>query len=81
MYDNPNTPEPFNLTDLNAFSPEEFQNMTSSPINQLDIAIRPDSLGIDRKYVIAFRAARPSGVYGELRYTMRVNAPPLRGKE
>jgi hypothetical protein len=81
MYDDPNTPEPFNLTDLNTFSPEEFQNMASNPINQLDIAIRPNSLEIGRKYIIAFRATRPSGVYGELRFTMLVNSPPVRGKE
>ena len=80
MYDNQNMPEPFNLTDLYAFSPEEFQNMASSPTNQLDIAIKPHSLTSGRKYIMAFRAIRPSGVYGELRYTMLVNSPPNKGK-
>lgn len=80
MYDDPNMPEPFNLTDLNAFSAEEFQNIASSPTNQIDIAIKPNSLEKDRKYIVAFRATRPSGVHGELRYTMLMNSPPSIGK-
>lgn len=81
MYDDPDMPEPFNLTDLSAISPEEFQNMASSPINQIDIAIKPNSLEKDRKYIVAFRATRPSDVYGELRYTMFINSPPRTGKQ
>lgn len=72
-------PEPYNLTDLNVITNEELQNMAWNPTNELGLAIKPNSLQTGRKYTLAFRATRPSGVYGEVRYTMLVNAPPENG--
>ena len=54
--------------------------MTTNPIDELDIAIKPNSLKVGKKYIIAFRAIRPNGVYGELRNTVIVNSPPIGGK-
>ena len=72
--------EPYNLTDLNEIARDEFQKMASNPINELDLAIRPNSLEGGRKYVFAFRATRPDGVYGERRHTVVINAKPQNGK-
>ena len=75
-----NQREPFNLSSLNEIPPAELQGIASNPINELDIAIKPHSLSIGKKYIFAFRAIRPSGVYGELRTTVIVNSPPVGGK-
>ena len=72
-------PEPYNLTDLNEIPRNVLEIMASKPVDELDIAISPNTLEINRKYVLAFRATRPSGVYGELRYTMMINSPPTKG--
>ena len=54
--------------------------MATNPVDELDIAIRPNSLKIGKKYMFAFRATRTNGVYGELRTTVIVNSPPTVGK-
>ena len=54
--------------------------MASNPINELNIAVKPHSLKVGKKYTFAFRATRASGVYGELRTTVIVNSPPVGGK-
>ncbi|XP_028412301.1 uncharacterized protein LOC114535123 [Dendronephthya gigantea] len=79
LYDDVNTPEPYNLTELIEIPREEFSNMTSNPVDELDLAIKPNSLKENKKYIAAFRAIRPSGVVGELRYTLLMNSPPERG--
>ena len=79
LYDDINQREPFNLSTLNEIPPAEFQNMASNPINELNIAIKPHALKIGKKYTFAFRATRTGGVYGELRTTVMVNAPPYGG--
>ena len=79
QYDDVNTPEPYNLTDLTEIPRNELESMTSKPLDELDLAIKPGRLEINRKYIVAFRASRPSGVYGELRYTMLINQPPQPG--
>ena len=78
-YDNVRQFEPFDLSTLKAIPAEEFQNMAANPTDELALAIKPDSLKVDRKYTIAFRAMRPSGVFGELRTTVIVNSPPHGG--
>ena len=80
LYDDVNMPEPYNLTDLNEIDQTKLQGMASNPINELDLAIKPNSLQPGRKYIIAFRAQRPNNVYGELRYTLFIDAPPENGK-
>lgn len=80
LYDHLNQPEPYNLSTLNEIPKHEFQKMASNPINELDLAIKPDTLQIGRKYTLAFRATRPSGSYGECRTTVLVNSPPVGGK-
>ena len=80
MYDDINMPEPYNLTDLNEITQEQLAAMALNPTNELDLAIKQDSLQPGGKYILAFRAIRPSRVYGEVRYTMFVNAGPVNGK-
>ena len=72
-------PEPYNLTGLNEIPRNELENMASKPLDELDLAIKPNTLKTNKKYIVAFRATRPSGVYGELRYTMLINSPPVEG--
>ena len=79
-YDHVDQLEPFNLSSLNEFPPNEFENMVFNPIDELSLAIKPDSLQVGKKYIVAFRATRPSGVYGECRTTMIMNSPPVGGK-
>ena len=79
-YDDVDQVEPFYLSNLKVIPKVEFQNMTMNPIDELNIAIKPNSLKVGRKYTIAFRAIRPNGVYGELRTTVIVNSPPIGGK-
>ena len=80
-YDDVSMPEPYNLTDLNEIPKDELENMASNPVNELDLAIKPNSLKAGGKYILAFQATRPNRVYGELRYTMLINDPPLNGKK
>ena len=80
MYDDINTPQPLNLSALHEIPPNQFQEMVYNPINELDLAIKPYSLQYGKKYTLAFRAARPTGVIGELRTTLLVNSPPAGGK-
>jgi hypothetical protein len=80
LYDDINTPEPLNLSALHEIPTRQFQEMVYNPINELDVAIKPYSLLLGKKYTLAFRAARPSGVIGELRTTILVNLPPTGGK-
>ena len=79
-YDDINQLEPFNLSALNEIPKDEFQHMTSNPPDEINLAIKPDSLQVGKKYTIAFRATRPSGSYGECRTTVIVNSPPVGGK-
>jgi hypothetical protein len=53
--------------------------MTTSPIDALEIALKPKSLEPVKKYILAFRAFRPNGVFGELRYTLLTNDAPVDG--
>ena len=80
LYDDINQLEPFNLSSLNQIPKDEFENMTSNPLDELNLAIKPDSLQAGKKYTVAFRATRPTGVYGECRTTVIVNSPPAGGK-
>ncbi len=80
QYDDINQLEPFNLSTLNVIPKEKFEDMASNPINELNLAIKPDTLQVGKKYTIAFRAARASGVYGECRTTVIINSPPVGGK-
>ena len=68
-YDHINQLEPFNLSSLNQVPKGEFENITTNPLNELNIAIKPDDLQVGKKYAVSFRATRPSGVYGECRTT------------
>ena len=79
-YDDINMPEPYNLSDLNVISENKLKEMAFNPTDQLDLAIKPYSLQTAEKYTFAFRATRPSGVYGEVRNTMLVNDPPANGE-
>ena len=79
-YDDINQAEPFNLSSLNEIPKEQFENMVSNPLDELELAIKPNSLHVGKKYTVAFRATRPSGVYGECRTTVIVNSPPVGGK-
>lgn len=54
--------------------------MASNPINELNLAIKPNTLQVGKKYTFAFRATRLSGAYGECRTTVTVNSPPVGGK-
>jgi hypothetical protein len=78
-YDNLNTPEPYNLSALHEFTSNELKEMTTSPIDALEIALKPKSLEPVKKYILAFRAFRPSGIFGELRYTLLTNDAPVDG--
>lgn len=80
LYDNIKQREPFNLSSLNEVPKADFQNMALNPVDELEIAIKPDSLQAGKKYTIAFRATRASGVYGECRTTVIVNTRPVGGK-
>ena len=79
LYDDINAPEPYNLSRLHEFSSSELKEMTSSPIDGLEIAVKPNALQPQRKYILAFRAFRPNGVFGELRYTLLTNEAPADG--
>ncbi|XP_028413722.1 uncharacterized protein LOC114536576 [Dendronephthya gigantea] len=79
LYDDIHDPEPLNLSALHEISSKEFQNMVRNPINELDLSIKPDALQPGKKYTLAFRATRPSGIFGEVRTTLLVNGPPLGG--
>jgi hypothetical protein len=72
-------PEPYNLTSLNETAKDEFEQMACNPIDGLDIGVKAYSLEPGKKYTLALKAMRPSGVYGELRYTMLINTPPENG--
>ena len=72
-------PEPYNLTNLNEIARDEFEQMACNPVDELDIGIKAYSLKPGKKYILSLRAIRPSGVYGELRYTMLINTPPKNG--
>ena len=80
IFDNINSPEPLNLSSLHEIPQEEFQKMVNNPIDELDLAIKPNALQCDKKYILAFRAMRPSAVLGEQRTTLLVNSPPTGGK-
>ncbi|XP_028408505.1 sperm receptor for egg jelly-like [Dendronephthya gigantea] len=80
LYDNINQHEPFNLSSLTEVPEADFQNMAMNPVDELEIGIKPDSLQVGKKYTIAFRATRVSGVYGECRTTVIVNTPPAGGR-
>ena len=80
IFDNINSPEPLNLSSLHEIPQEEFQNMVYNPINELSLAIKPNALQCDKKYILAFQAIRPSAVLGEQRSTLLVNSPPTGGK-
>ena len=64
---------------LNEFTSNQLTEMTSSPIDALEIAVKPNVLEPKTKYILAFRAYRPSGVFGELRYTLLTNEAPVNG--
>jgi hypothetical protein len=72
-------PEPYNLSALNEFPSSQLTEMASSPIDALEIAIKPNTLEPKTKYILAFRAFRPNGVFGELRYTFLTNDAPVDG--
>ena len=72
-------PEPYNLSKLNEIAKDEFEQMACNPLDSLDIGIKPYSLEPGKKYILNFKAMRPNGVYGELRYTMLINTPPENG--
>ena len=80
LFDNINTPEPLNLSSLYEIPQQEFQNMVYNPINELALAIKPNALQCNQKYIFAFRALRPTTVMGEQRTTLLVNSPPTGGK-
>ena len=72
-------PEPYNLTDLNEIPKDKFEKMSCNPVDGLELGIKSYSLHPGKKYILSFRAVRPSGVFGELRYTLLVNEPPKNG--
>ena len=80
VFDNISAPEPLNLSSLYEIPEQDFQKMVLNPINELALAIKPDALQCGKKYILAFRATRPSGAYGELRTTILINSPPVGGK-
>ena len=80
-YDDLNSAEPYNLSTLHEFTSTELKEMTSSPIDALEIAIKPKMFEQRRKYILAFRGFRPSGVFGELRYTFVTNDAPVDGMQ
>jgi hypothetical protein len=54
--------------------------MAFNPLDELSLGIKPDYLQAGKKYIVAFRATRLSGMYGECRTTVIVNSPPTGGK-
>ncbi|XP_028413717.1 uncharacterized protein LOC114536572 [Dendronephthya gigantea] len=79
LYGDIDEPEPLNLSALHEIPPKDFQNLVYNPINELALAIKPNALQSGKKYTLAFRASRPTGVIGEQRTTLRVNSPPSGG--
>ena len=54
--------------------------ITTTSITSLDLAVKPDKLARDTYYTALFRAKRPSGQYGEYFHTFLTNSPPENGK-
>lgn len=54
--------------------------ITTTSIRSLDLAVKPDKLARDTYYTAVFRAERPSGQYGEYFHTFLTNSPPENGK-
>ena len=79
-YDNPDTPEPFNLTTLNVIPSDKLRDMVTNPITEIGMAFKANSLVPGRKYVLQLIAKRPNGVFGELRETLLINTAPIDGK-
>ena len=52
----------------------------TNPINELQMAFRPNVLVPNRKYILQLTATRPNNVTGELRYTMLMNDVPTGGE-
>ena len=54
--------------------------ITTTSITSLDLAVKPDKMARDTYYTALFRAKRPSGQYGEYFHTFLTNSPPENGK-
>jgi hypothetical protein len=54
--------------------------MVTNPIDELQMAFKPNTLIADRKYILQLTARRPNNVSGEFRYTMLMNDAPTGGQ-
>ena len=72
--------DPTDTTSMKEFEVLDLDQITTTSITSLDLAVKPDKLARDTYYTALFRAKRPSGQYGEYFHTFLTNSPPENGK-
>ena len=58
---------------------EQFENMLFTPLQSLNVAIKPNQLAANTKYSLRIRGYRSPSVYGESLYVFITNHPPVNG--
>lgn len=56
------------------------EEISTTPINSLNLALKEDSLPKDTGFTAFFRAHRLNGQFGEYIHTFVTNSPPENGK-
>ena len=72
--------DPTDTKEMKEFEVLNLDQITTTSITSLDLAVKPDNMARDTYYTALFRAIRPSGQYGEYFHTFLTNSPPETGK-
>lgn len=81
LYRHPPFPKIKDPTDTTSMEEvKHLDQITTTSITSLDLAVKPDKLARDTYYTVIFKAIRPSGQYGEYFHTFLTNSPPENGK-
>ena len=76
----PKIRDPTDTKKMKEFEVLNLDQITTTSITSLDLAVKPDKMARDTYYTALFRAIRPSGQYGEYFHTFLTNSPPENGK-